>query len=95
MKKDKSHPIALPFPEMAPEERGELKRDMLERVARGLLFPEMTPEEYADLKKDMEERMAKGLPPLERSILLYQGQILDGRHRDKAWRESGIEGNPT
>jgi hypothetical protein len=59
-----------------------------------LLFPEMTAEEYADLKQDMLERKAKGLPPLEHSILLYQGKILDGRHRNKAWRELGIEGDP-
>jgi hypothetical protein len=59
-----------------------------------LLFPEMAPEEYADLKQDMLERKAKGLPPLEHSLLLYQGKILDGRHRDRAWRELGIEGDP-
>ena len=59
-----------------------------------LLFPEMTPDEYADLKQDMLERKAKGLPPLEHSLLLYQEKILDGRHRNLAWGELGIEGDP-
>jgi hypothetical protein len=58
-----------------------------------LLFPAMTPEEYADLRKGMREREAKGLPPLEHPLLLYEGNMLDGRHRYRAL-ELGIEGNP-
>ncbi len=47
-----------------------------------------------ELKKDMKERKEKGLSPLEQAILLYQGKILDERHRYKAWDELGLEGDP-
>jgi hypothetical protein len=55
------------------------------------LFPVKTPEERAELKKDMLERVARGLDPLESPILLYEGQILDGRHRDELWKELAEE----
>jgi hypothetical protein len=57
-----------------------------------LLFPPKPPEERAELKLDILERVARGLDPLESPILLYQGQILDGRHRDELWVELGEEG---
>lgn len=55
------------------------------------LFPVKTPEERAELKQDMLERVARGLDPLESPILLYEGQILDGRHRDELWKELAEE----
>ena len=39
------------------------------------IFPSMTDQEYADLKADIA---ANGLA---RGIILYEGMILDGRHR--------------
>jgi hypothetical protein len=56
-----------------------------------LLFPPKTPEERAEMKEDMLERVARGLDPLESPILLYEGQILDGRHRDELWKELAEE----
>ena len=49
------------------------------------LFPRMTPEEMAALEADMLARHEQGLPPLEHPVLLYEGRILDGRHRHDAW----------
>ena len=51
------------------------------------IFPLMTPEEYAALVADMR---ANGYDPTA-PIVLYEGQILDGRNRWKAARELGIE----
>jgi hypothetical protein len=51
------------------------------------LFPAMTPDEKTALRDDMLERQARGLDPLEHPILLYEGKILDGRHRHGAWAE--------
>jgi hypothetical protein len=47
------------------------------------LFPPKTPEERAEMKEDMLERMARGLDPLVIPTFLYEGRILDGRHRDE------------
>ncbi len=55
------------------------------------LFPRMSPEERAELKKDMLERAEQGVDPLEHSILLFDGQIVDGRHRDAIWKELAEE----
>ena len=49
------------------------------------LFPRMAPEEMAALEADMLARHEQGLVPLEHPILLYEGRILDGRHRHDAW----------
>ena len=49
-----------------------------------LLVPEMKPEEYENLKADIM------LGGLHCSIELYDGQIVDGRHRYKACRELEI-----
>ena len=43
-----------------------------------LALPEMTSEEYEGLKKDLKEN-GQTVP-----IILYEGQVLDGRHRWKA-----------
>jgi hypothetical protein len=59
-----------------------------------MLFPAMTKDEFDDLKRDMQNRSDNGLPPLEHPILLYQGKIIDGRHRYNAWGELGFEGDP-
>ena len=55
------------------------------------LFPRMSPEERAELKRDMLERAEQGVDPLEHSILLYDGQIVDGRHRGEIWKELAEE----
>jgi N6-adenosine-specific RNA methylase IME4 len=49
------------------------------------LFPDMDPEEFEALKLDIKE---KGL--IE-PIVLYEGKILDGKHRYRACLELGIE----
>jgi hypothetical protein len=51
----------------------------------------MTAEERAELKTDMVARVGRGLDPLEHPILLYEQQILDGRHRYQAWLELAAE----
>jgi hypothetical protein len=56
-----------------------------------LLFPPKTTEERAELKQDMQERVGSGMDPLESAILLYEGKILDGRHRDEIWMELAEE----
>jgi hypothetical protein len=50
-----------------------------------LLFPPKTPEEQEELKANMVERCQHGLDSLEHSLLLYEGKLFDGVHRDKAW----------
>ena len=52
-------------------------------VAR--LFPDMDADEFACLKLDIRDNGQK-VP-----ILLWQGQLIDGRHRLKACQELGIE----
>lgn len=47
------------------------------------LFPDLSPADYAVLKADIRRHGVK-VP-----ILVYQGQILDGRHRYRACRELG------
>jgi len=47
------------------------------------LFPEMSPDDYAALRGDIAER------GLQEPIWLYDGQIIDGRHRYWACREVG------
>ncbi len=49
------------------------------------LVPPMTAEEYAELKADIK---AHGL---HEPITLYEGKILDGKHRYRAARELGVE----
>jgi hypothetical protein len=56
-----------------------------------LLFSTKTPEERAELKKDMVDRANRGIEPLETPVLLWDGQILDGRHRDQIWMELAEE----
>jgi hypothetical protein len=46
--------------------------------------PEMSPDEYAELVEDIRKN------GLKERIVLYQGMILDGRHRARALRELGI-----
>jgi hypothetical protein len=57
-----------------------------------LLFPPKAPQERAEMKRDMQERVARGLDPLESALLLYEGKLLDGRHRDELWCELAVEG---
>jgi hypothetical protein len=49
------------------------------------LFPDMDPEEFTILKLDIRDNGLK-VP-----ILLWRGQLIDGRHRLRACRELGIE----
>jgi len=49
------------------------------------IFPPMSAEEYAALVQDIRER------GLLEPVWLYDGQVLDGRHRSRACEELGIE----
>lgn len=49
------------------------------------LIPEMTDAEYSELREDIQRN-----GQLE-AITLYEGQVLDGRHRARACAEIGIE----
>ena len=49
------------------------------------IFPPMSAEEYAALVQDIRER------GLLEPVWLYDGQVLDGRHRSRACQELGIE----
>jgi hypothetical protein len=49
-----------------------------------LRVPAMTDEEFAALRSDIE---ANGL---QRPITLYEGKVLDGRHRQRACEETGV-----
>lgn len=49
------------------------------------LFPPMTEAEFLGLKEDMREHGQR------ESIVVWQGQLIDGRHRMRACRELGIE----
>jgi len=49
------------------------------------IFPPMSADEYAALVQDIRER------GLLESVWLYEGQVLDGRHRSRACQELGIE----
>lgn len=62
----------------------ETRTDLTEHPIAALL-PDMTDEEYAALRADID---AHGLLV---PITLYDGQVLDGRHRLRACRELGIE----
>ena len=48
------------------------------------IFPEMPQEEFEKLKDDIAEN------GLHQDIVLYEGQILDGRHRYRACQEIGL-----
>lgn len=58
---------------------------MLETHELATIIPPMTDAEYAELREDIQKN-----GQLE-AITLYQGQVLDGRHRAKACAEIGIE----
>ncbi|CAK0772161.1 ParB family transcriptional regulator, chromosome partitioning protein [Gammaproteobacteria bacterium] len=49
------------------------------------LMPEASPEEYAALRDSIKS------VGLKQSLLLWEGQVLDGRHRLRACQELGIE----
>ena len=49
------------------------------------IIPSMTDEEYKELKQDIKDN------GIESSIVLFEDQILDGRHRYKACKELKIE----
>jgi N6-adenosine-specific RNA methylase IME4/ParB-like chromosome segregation protein Spo0J len=49
------------------------------------LFPEMSAQEFEELKKDI------GMNGLQMPILLYQGKVVDGRHRLRACTELAIQ----
>lgn len=59
--------------------------DVLECHPLCLCIPEMTPEEYDELRTDIE------CVGLKVPIMLYEGMILDGRHRYRACMETGME----
>lgn len=49
------------------------------------VLPEMTAEEYRDLVESIRKN------GLREPIILYEGKILDGRHRVRACRDAGVE----
>ena len=49
------------------------------------LFPEMSPEEFGALVEDIREH------GLLEDIWLYEGKVIDGRHRQRACRVAGVE----
>ena len=59
--------------------------DNLEIHPAALIMPEMTPQEYDEFKEDI---LGNGLI---HPIVIFQGKVLDGRHRYNACRELGIE----
>lgn len=54
-----------------------------------LLLPDMTADEFASLKDDIAQH------GLIRPVLLYEGKILDGRHRARACDELGVNADYT
>lgn len=56
----------------------------LEAHSLSLLFPQMTKEEFASLKASIKEQ------GLLEPLMLFEGKILDGRHRYKACQQLGI-----
>lgn len=50
------------------------------------LIPAMSEEEYGELRKDIESNGYRQDEPL----VLFEGKILDGRHRDRVCRELGV-----
>lgn len=60
-----------------------VSRGVLRGHALAELIPEMAEDEYIKLKDDIAER------GLMEPVVLYEGQILDGRHRYRACREVG------
>jgi len=67
----------------AGEPRHQLEPIEIHSLAK--LVPEMSPERYEEFVADVK---AHGLT--DPIITLYEGKILDGRHRDRACRELGI-----
>ena len=55
-------------------------------------LPPQTPDERLALKRNMTERVLKGMTPLEIPIMLWNGNIVDGRHRYETWLELAAEG---
>lgn len=69
---------------MAAQSSAPSKANGLVEHAIASLFPPMSPEEYEALKADIQ---ANGL---REPIWLYEGRIIDGRHRYRACKELGI-----
>ena len=59
--------------------------------AIALMWPAKPVGERAEMKQDLVNRAKAGLDPLENAILLYDGQILDGRTRSELWMELAEE----
>lgn len=57
-----------------------------------LLFPPKTEEEMSVIKSNMVCRQEQGLPPIHDPIQLLDNHVLDGRHRQQAWKELAEEG---
>src|SRR5262245_31887844 len=54
------------------------------------VLPLMKLEEYEATKADVISRKERGLPPFIEKGLLFEGKILDARHRYRISRETGI-----
>jgi hypothetical protein len=57
-----------------------------------LLFPPKTEEEMSVIKSNMVGRQEQGRPPIHDPIQLLDNHVLDGRHRQQAWKELAEEG---
>lgn len=76
----------IPFHDLTEEEEVLPDDSQLEPHALADLFPSLPDELYYELLSDIE---ANGLV---HSIMLFEGRILDGRHRYAAWQESLFNG---
>lgn len=70
---------------MNPTDGPRLSEVVLDVHPFATYIPEMSKEEYAGFREDIRQNGLKS------PILLYEGKILDGRHRYKACRETGVE----
>ncbi len=66
-----------------PQSRPTVDPAALQPHPLALLVPEMSEDDYADLVEDIDTR------GLLEPVVLFENRILDGRHRNRACRETG------
>lgn len=62
-----------------------LRQFTLEHHPLADVFPDMSAEDYADLREDIRQH------GLRQPVVLFQGKILDGRHRYRACKELDVD----